>query len=398
MKSIVLPIVMVLLFSGCINQQQPSEESQPILISGDAGDTSGHIGCQEGEINEDGYCIPSNENNAELFGRDLDTVVESAGVDEGVTGFLAKPKTPGYYPGVVMIHEWWGLNDNIKEMARILAGEGYVVFAIDLYDGEVASDSIKARELATSVRNNPEDAIQKMRDAVRYLKETENVVKVASLGWCFGGQQSLQLSLNEGLDATVIYYGQLVTDKQELTSISGPVLGIFGAEDSSIPVAQVKEFESSLNDLGVENEIHIYPGVGHAFANPSGSNYAKEETIDAWGKTLSFLNKNLKVGDVDESPELVTFSLTGENYRFLMDGIENPTLRVRQGDKVRIEFTSSEGFHDWVLDEFDAATEKVRAVDSTSVEFTATSKGTFEYYCSVGQHRQLGMKGKLIVE
>ncbi|MBD3387984.1 MAG: hypothetical protein GF416_02950 [Candidatus Altiarchaeales archaeon] len=103
-------------------------------------------------------------------------------------------------------------------------------------------------------------------------------------------------------------------------------------------------------------------------------------------------------GGADGSPGVVRFSLTGVNYRFLMDGVENPTLRVRQGDTVRVEFTSAEGFHDWVVDEFDAATDKVSAPASTYVEFVADKKGSFEYYCSVGQHRQQGMEGELIVE
>lgn len=94
----------------------------------------------------------------------------------------------------------------------------------------------------------------------------------------------------------------------------------------------------------------------------------------------------------------VTFVVTGENFAFFMDGVEAPELRVKQGDLVRIEFTSTDGFHDWVVDEFDAATEKVQTGGSTSVEFVASETGTFEYYCSVGSHRANGMVGNLIVE
>ena len=244
-----------------------------------------HIGCQEGEI-VDGECILAEENNLGLFDQELD-------VDSEINeyGFLAQPKIEGDYPGVIMIHEWWGLNDNIKEMAKILAKEGYVVLAVDLYGGEVAAESSRARVLATEVRSNPEKAITTMKDATAYLKTKTN--KVASLGWCFGGQQSLQLSLNEELDATVIYYGHLIDDTEQLQSISTPVLGIFGEEDTSISVQSVRSFESALNELSIENQIHVYPNVGHAFANPSGSNYAPNETIDAWEKTLSFLEKNL---------------------------------------------------------------------------------------------------------
>jgi carboxymethylenebutenolidase len=211
---------------------------------------------------------------------------------DGSEGFYAHPEQSGNYPGVVMIHEWWGLNDNIKEMARHLASQGYNVLAVDLYNGQVAEDSDKARELSSSVRENPAEAIENMKSAKIFL-ESQNSGKIASLGWCFGGQQSLQLSLNEEVDATVIYYGNLVTDTRELAKLNGPVLGIFGSEDDSIPVSDVNKFDAYLDSLAIENDINIYPGVGHAFANPSGENYAKEETMDAWMKTLNFLNENL---------------------------------------------------------------------------------------------------------
>ncbi len=93
-----------------------------------------------------------------------------------------------------------------------------------------------------------------------------------------------------------------------------------------------------------------------------------------------------------------TFVVDSANLRFYIDGIENPDIKIKQGDKVRIEFTSSEGFHDWVVDEFNARTEKINAGGSSSVEFVADKKGTFEYYCSVGQHKAKGMKGNLIIE
>jgi carboxymethylenebutenolidase len=199
-------------------------------------------------------------------------------------------------PAVVMIHEWWGLNDNIKDMANELASEGYVVLAADLYNGEVATTPDKAMQLVGTVRENPEQAISNLQSAVQYLASLPNVnsSRIASLGWCFGGGQSLQLALNSEqnpLAATVIYYGNLVNDTNELSKINWPVLGIFGDQDQSIPVESVNAFEQALNETGITNEIYIYPGVGHAFANPSGDNYAPAETVDAWEKTLAFLKK-----------------------------------------------------------------------------------------------------------
>lgn len=200
-------------------------------------------------------------------------------------------------PAVVMIHEWWGLNENIKDMANLLAKQGFVVLAADLYKGEVANNQERAMELVQAARNNQNNSISNLQSAVKYLASLPNVdsTKISSLGWCFGGGQSLQLALNSQdhpLAATILYYGTpLVTDKASLTKIKWPVLGIFGDKDQGIPVEEVNQFRTSLDQSGITNEIHIYKGVGHAFANPSGDNYAPKETEDAWQKTLSFLKK-----------------------------------------------------------------------------------------------------------
>ncbi|MBS3071826.1 cupredoxin domain-containing protein [Candidatus Pacearchaeota archaeon] len=102
--------------------------------------------------------------------------------------------------------------------------------------------------------------------------------------------------------------------------------------------------------------------------------------------------------NVGSNSNVQVFVVDSSHLRFYIDGVENPDMVVKKGDKVRVEFTSSEGFHDWVIDEFGAATERVMPGNSTSVEFVADKKGTFEYYCSFGKHRQNGMKGKFIVE
>jgi carboxymethylenebutenolidase len=201
-------------------------------------------------------------------------------------------------PAVIMIHENKGLNDNIKNMANLLARNGYVVLAVDLFNGEVTTDRNRSSELTQQVRDNQGIAITNLKSAVKYAASLPNVNadKIVSLGWCFGGAQSLQLALNSKdhpLAGTIIYYGHLVTDKAILSDIKWPVLGIFGDQDSSIPVDTVKAFESALNSDGITNEIYIYKGVGHAFANPSGENYAPKETQDAWQKTLSFLEKHV---------------------------------------------------------------------------------------------------------
>src|ERR671919_3197379 len=225
---------------------------------------------------------------------------------DNTTGYLVYPELANNtqqqqqepMPAVIMIHEWWGLNEHIKNQADILAKEGYVVLAVDLYQGEVATTSDRSRELSSSVRNNPASAIDNLQSAVNYVKSLEMVddTKIASLGWCFGGDWSLQLALNSSqnpLAATIIYYGRPVTDTTSLSSISWPILGIFGDQDQAITVESVKQFASALNASGITNDIYLYEGVGHAFANPSLDNYAPKETADAWQKTIGFLRTYL---------------------------------------------------------------------------------------------------------
>jgi carboxymethylenebutenolidase len=202
-------------------------------------------------------------------------------------------------PAVIMIHENKGLNAHIKNMANLLAQQGYVVLAVDLFKGEVVTDQNDSRRLTQEVRSNPEIAVNNLQSAVDYVSSLPNVdpSRIASMGWCFGGGQSLQLALNSQdhpLAATIIYYGSaLVTDNSNLSKIKWPVLGVFGDQDRGIPVEKVNEFKATLDEVGVPNEIYIYKGVGHAFANPSGENYAPAETQDAWEKTLAFLKKYL---------------------------------------------------------------------------------------------------------
>ncbi|CDI06239.1 dienelactone hydrolase family protein [Candidatus Nitrosotenuis uzonensis] len=214
---------------------------------------------------------------------------------ENYTGYLAMPDTEDQqsFPAIILIHEFWGLNENMKEMAEQLASHGYLALAVDLYGvEEAAATSDEARQLMSAY--DQEQGIKNMRGAVEYLKTNYGAQKVGSIGWCFGGGQSLVLALNEQMDATVIYYGRVISDKDQLSSINWPVLGIFAGLDTGITVESVNEFEKALDELGIPNEIHIYPDVNHAFANPSGARYAPEETKDAWEKTLTFFESTLK--------------------------------------------------------------------------------------------------------
>ena len=256
-----------------------------------------HTGCQPGAVEVDGTCeVAASDQNAAIFdAEDLVPITAERTTVGDAPGYLARPDDDGAYPAVVMIHEWWGLNENIERMAEILAGHEYVVFAVDLYDGEVATDSEAAARLSGQVRESPDEAVATMSGAVEGLRAMSGTTdRVASLGWCFGGGQSLQLSLSDAdLDATVIYYGTLATDEATLERIDGPVLGIFGSEDRVVPIEDVQAFDETLGDLAIEREIHVYEGAGHAFANPSGERFRPEDTRDAWAKTLDFLDRAL---------------------------------------------------------------------------------------------------------
>ncbi len=238
--------------------------------------------------------VEDEERNSKIFERgSFETTGQTVSYFEDAVGFLARPAEQGNFPGVIMIHEWWGLNDNIKEMASSLASHGYVVLAADLYAGQVATTPEGARQLVTTF--DSQKGIENLGSAAQFLRD-EGVEKLATIGWCFGGTQSFSYALSgDNLDATVIYYGRVSSNVTELAKIEWPVLGIFGELDTGIPKESVMGFESALDELGIQNEIYIYPGVDHAFTNPSGAAYAPEETKDAWQKTVSFLDEYLRL-------------------------------------------------------------------------------------------------------
>lgn len=200
-------------------------------------------------------------------------------------------------PAVIVIHEWWGLNDGVRQMADRIAGEGYIVLAVDLFGGDVAETPTEARELMLEVVENPEPANENLRQAYEFVSTTAGAPAVSSLGWCFGGGWSLNMALlfpNE-LDAAVIYYGQVTDDEERLQPLDVPLLGIFAADDRGIPLEGVQAFKAALENLDKEHEIRIFPGVGHAFANPTGRNYDETAATEAWNLTIDFLRHHLVV-------------------------------------------------------------------------------------------------------
>jgi len=216
--------------------------------------------------------------------------------DETVHGLLYMPKGDGPFPALVVIHEWWGLNDWVKQQASKLADDGYVALAIDLYRGQVATNPDQAHQI---MRGVPEDrAARDLLAATAYLRSLDSVngKRVGAIGWCMGGGYALDLAIADPkLKAVVINYGHLATDKNNLRKIHAAVLGIFGGEDQGIPVADVHKFQLQLEALKKKVEIHIYPDAGHAFENPNNEKgYRADDAAKAEDVTQTFLAHELK--------------------------------------------------------------------------------------------------------
>jgi len=212
-------------------------------------------------------------------------------------GYLARPAdADANTPGLIVIHEWWGLNDNIRQATQRLAGEGFVALAVDLYDGESAAVPKDAIKLMTALNENAGRGEANLRQAYAYLDGTIGAPRIGSIGWCLGGKWSLRTAilLPDQLDATVIYYGSLVTDAEELAPLKMPVLGNFAEQDRMIPPDAVNAFKQAMTELGKDIDVKIYPGANHAFANPSGQAYNAAAAEDAWERTTTFLNSNLR--------------------------------------------------------------------------------------------------------
>jgi carboxymethylenebutenolidase len=227
--------------------------------------------------------------------RTAEVVYDTVGGKE-VKGFMAWPARGGRnLPAVLMIHEWWGLNDNVKQMAQRLAGEGYRVLAVDMYNGKVATTPQEARDYMQEVVNNTGAGVSNLRSAAQHLRNRQRATRIGVVGWCFGGAWALQsaLVLPEEIDATVMYYGRVVTDRDRLALLDSPLLGHFGADDRSIAVADVQQMEATLKELGKSVETHVYPGAGHGFANPSGQTHNAQAAEEAWRRTVAFFGQHL---------------------------------------------------------------------------------------------------------
>lgn len=216
--------------------------------------------------------------------------------NESVNGYLALPEGHGKHPAIIVIHEWWGLNDWVKEQAQHYAELGYVALAVDLYRGQVATTPDEAHIL---MRGLPDDrGLRDLEAAFTYLSSRPDVEKnkIGVIGWCMGGGWSIKLAENEPkIAAFVVNYGPLPTDPAIIAKIKAPMLGNFGADDKGIPPSAVHAFEDAMKADGKTPDIKIYDGAGHAFQNPNNKEgYRKDATEDADKRIDAFFHKQLQ--------------------------------------------------------------------------------------------------------
>lgn len=200
-------------------------------------------------------------------------------------------------PAIILLHEWWGLNDTMREWADQLAAEGYIVLAVDLYQGKTASSPAAARELMTQIVENPEAAEINIRSAYEFVTETAGAPRTGVVGWGLGGTWSLNTAMlfPDELDAAVVYYGQVISDEDKLRPVDAPLLAFFGGKDRTVSSESVENFDASLQRLRKNFEIETYPGVGTGFSNPTNNNFDRKAADDSWGRMLEFLKLHLRV-------------------------------------------------------------------------------------------------------
>lgn len=209
-----------------------------------------------------------------------------------VRAALAMPATTPA-PTVMLIHEWWGLNDQIKAVTADFAAQGYLALAIDLMDGKVATTPDQARAQMGAVGADPDTAVETCTLWADFLKTHEaSTGKIGTCGWCFGGGWSLNASLATPVDATVIYYGRVNKSADELSSLKGPVQGHFATQDGFIDKPMVDGFVSAMAEAGKSLTVYWYE-ADHAFANPTSARYDEEDAATAWERTTSFLAQSL---------------------------------------------------------------------------------------------------------
>jgi carboxymethylenebutenolidase len=276
-----------------------------LLASCDSGSPEATVGAVAPDTTPSASAAPAGTAGGEPSGEVTEREVVSDRLpyaevnDELVYGHFAFPADMvDPLPGVIVIHERWGLDERTRALADRVAGKGFVVLAVDLYGGKTAHDAPSARALMVERVENPEPANENIRQAYQFLVDSGQAPKIGVLGWSLGGTWALNaaLLLPDSIDAAVVYYGQVSDNEERLAPLQAPLLGIFGAEDRGVTAETVAGFRAALENLGKEFEIEVYPNAGHSFADPGAPNYNAEAAEAAWTRTVAFLGEHLLAG------------------------------------------------------------------------------------------------------
>lgn len=254
----------------------------------------------------------------------VNTTIPGTDGNPDVRVYIAKPEGEGPFPTVIMIHEFFGLNESIVSRANLLAKEGYYVIAPDLFRG--STTAWIPRAIYNVISAKPEEINADLDSTYAWLEAQSTVdsKRIATLGFCFGGRTSLGYSLhNNNIAATLLFYGDPVTDPQALSSLTGPVLGIFAGEDASISAESVQAFDAALTEIGIQHQITTYAGQPHGFIGSAEQIAADEVQTKAWNEMLTFLEANLKNGQSNGTTQQSAYQLPANWMYYLMVGFEH---------------------------------------------------------------------------
>ena len=270
---------LLLAVAGCT----PPEQSAPTIPADTGSDAVAPASVPVGESSERREVVAETLPYAEVG-------------EELVYGYFAIPADMiDPLPAIILIHDWYGLNDDIRAAAERLAGAGYIVLAVDLFEGKTADSATAARTLEIEVVENPQRAEDNLRQAVSFIRVSSGAPSIGLVGYGFGGGWALTTSIESpaGLDAAVSIYGQVVTDEDELADARLPFLGIFLESDRAVPAQTVRDFQAVMNALEKDAEIEILDGVRRGFVFASSSEYNRAEADRAWRRMLDFLGERL---------------------------------------------------------------------------------------------------------